>query len=229
LKPGQIVAADYYAVTPLPHLKQVGMCMTDPGVFHWLGKNAHQVRRVAPPESDILLAYDEIRHANSCFSCRAKNMTAGELLAWNFDETFGIYHQALPDSAFWVWSDMFDPFHNARDSFFLVEGTLAGSWKGLPPEVSILNWNLEKLKDSLTWFSGLNPQQPIAHQQLIAGFYDRANAAAEARREAAEAAGIPGVRGLMYTTWSDDYSKLQDFAAAARAAWPDYLKSLPSK
>ena len=229
LKPGQIVAADYYAVTPLPHEKQVGMCMTDPGVFRWLGKNAHQVRKVTPPESGILLAYDEIRHANSCFSCRAKNMTAGELLAWNFAETFGIYHQALPDSSFWVWSDMFDPNHNARDNFFQVEGTLAGSWKGLPPEVSILNWNLDKLKDSLTWFSGLNPEQPVAHQQMIAGYYDKSDAAAEARREAAEAAGIPGVRGLMYTTWNDDYSKLQDFADAARAAWPDYLKSVPNK
>jgi hypothetical protein len=229
LKPGQIVAADYYAAAPLANDNQMAMCLTNAGVFQWLSKNAEEVRKVAPPETGILLAYDELRQANSCLSCRAKNMTAGELLGWNFAETFGIYHQALPDSSFLVWNDMFDPYHNAHDNFFQVEGNLAGSWKGLPREVGILNWNLEKLKDSLTWFSGLDPQQPVRHEQVIAGFYDLPNAAAEARHEVSAAAGIPGIRGMMYTTWKDDYSKLKDFADAARAAWPDYLKSLPTK
>lgn len=229
LKPGDMVAVDFYAVTPYAAENQVGMCMTDAGVFHWLAKNAQQVHKILPAESSILLAYDEIRHANSCASCRARNMTPGELLAWNFAETFGIYHQALPDSSFWVWNDMFDPFHNAHDHIDFVEGSFAGSWKGLPPEVGILNWNLPKLKESLTFFSGLNPDQPVAHPQMIAGFYDAPDAAAAARSEASAAAGIPGVRGLMYTTWVDDYSKLKVFADAARDAWPDYLKSVPTK
>ena len=156
-------------------------------------------------------------------------MTPGELLAWNFNKTYSIYRNELPRSEFWVWSDMFDPFHNAHDNVYYVEGTLAGSWKGLPPEVSIMNWNLEKLRESLTWFSGLNPEQPVAHQQMIAGYYGRPDAAAEARSEVAAALGIPGVRGLMYTTWDEDYSKLQVYADAARAAWPDYVKSVAKK
>jgi hypothetical protein len=184
---------------------------------------------VLPEESSLLLFYDEIRHANTCASCRAKNMTAGELLAWNFGKTYGIYRDALPGTSFWVWSDMFDPYHNAHDNVAYVRGTLAGSWKGLPPEVSILNWNLDHLKDSLTWFSGLNPKQPVAHQQIIAGFYDRADAAAEARKEVAEALGIPGIRGMMYTSWNGDYAKMQAFAEAARAAWPDYVKSVAKR
>jgi hypothetical protein len=228
LKPGQIVAADYYAVNPIPGQNQVAMCMTDPGVFKWLSKNAESVRKITPAESGVLLEYDEILQANSCASCRAKNMTAGELLAWNFAETFGIYRQTLPDSPIWVWNDMFDPYHNAHDHVMLVEGSFAGSWKGLPPEVGILNWNLDALKTSLAWFSGLNPDQPVPHPQIIAGFYDRGDGATEARREVAEAAGVPNVRGLMYTTWNDDYSKLKAFADAARAAWPDYLKSVPA-
>jgi hypothetical protein len=229
LKPGQIVAADYYAVTPLTNGNQVGMCMTEPGVYKWLSKNAHELRQVMRRGSDVLLYYDEIRHANSCFSCRAKNMTAGELLAWNFGKTYDIYHEALPHSSFWVWSDMFDPYHNAHGNVMYVEGNLAGSWKGLPPEVSILNWNHDKLKESLTWFSGLNPQQPIPHQQIVAGYYGAADAAGAARSDLAAAMGIPGIRGLMYTTWDQEYAKLQVYADAARAAWPDYVKSVPKK
>ena len=229
LKPRQIVAADYYAVTPLANYYQASLCMTEPGVFRWLTGNAREIKKVAPPETGILLAYDELRQANSCASCRAKNMTAGELLAWNFAETFGIYHQALPDSTFWVWNDMFDPFHNAHNHYYFVEGDLAGSWKGLPAEVSILNWAFEKPKESLNWFSGKNSEQPVAHQQIIAGFYDRGDAGVQARVEIGNAMGIPGIRGLMYTTWVDDYSKLKVYADAARAAWPEYLKSVAAE
>ena len=31
----------------------------------------------------------------------------------------------------YIWSDMFDPGHNAHDHFYEVEGTIAGSWIGL--------------------------------------------------------------------------------------------------
>ena len=93
-----------------------------------------------------------------------------------------------------------------------------------------MNWNLDKLKESLTWFSGLNPEQPVAHHQIIAGFYDKA--ATQQPKPATkwlQALVYPGVRGLMYTTWNDDYSKIKAFADAARAAWPDYLKTVPAK
>jgi hypothetical protein len=92
-----------------------------------------------------------------------------------------------------------------------------------------MNWNLDQLKPSLTWFSGLDPKQPVAHRQMIAGFYDKGNGTAEATKELKEAAGIPGVIGMMYTTYADDYSQLQNFAAGAKAGWPGYLASLKNK
>jgi hypothetical protein len=109
-----------------------------------------------------------------------------------------------------------------------VEGNLAGSWKGVPSEVSIMNWNLDHLHDSLKWFSGLNSDQPVPHQQIIAGFYDRQNGGAEAKTEVTAALGIPGIRGLMYTTWNNNYTQMESFAEGARAAWPDYVKSVPA-
>jgi hypothetical protein len=229
LKPGQIVAADYYAATPLPHETQMGMCLTEPGVYQWLAKNAHEMKKVLPAESNLMFGYDEMRQANSCLSCRSKNLSPGELLAWSLGKTHGIYRNTLPGTSFWIWSDMFDPNHNAHNNYYYAEGDFAGSWKGVPPDISVLNWNLDHLKQSLTWFSGLNPDQPIPHRQIIAGFYERPDAAGEARRELREAAGIPGIRGLMYTTWIDDYSKLQTYADAVRAAWPDYVASLPKE
>jgi hypothetical protein len=85
---------------------------------------------------------------------------------------------------------------------------------------------MDNLRASLTWFSGLDPKQNVAHPQMIAGFYDRGNGGAEATRELKEAAGIPGIVGMMYTTYNNDYSQLQNFAAAAKAGWPGYIASL---
>ena len=98
----------------------------------------------------------------------------------------------------------------------------------LPSNVIMMNWNLGNLTESLTWFSGQNPNQPVPHQQVIAGYYDSGDGASAAHAEVTQASGIPGVLGLMYTSWGDDYSQLKNFADAALAAWPAYLNSLPA-
>jgi len=127
-----------------------------------------------------------------------------------------------------VWGDMFDPNMNAVDNYYLVEGDLTGSWTGLPADVIPMNWNLGALHASAAWFAGQNSQQPVAHQQVIAGYYDSGNGGAAATTELAQVSGIPGVLGLMYTTWRDDYSQLGTFASAARAGWGAYQASLPA-
>ena len=225
LLPGQTVALDYYAAFPLPKDQQLSMCLTTPAVFDWLEKNARACRAVLPARSAVLLGYDELRQANSCGSCREKKMTAGELLAWNVQRVVKLYQRTMPGAPLYIWSDMFDPSHNAHDHYYYVEGDLAGSWKGLPDGVTILNWNHPKLKQSLAWFAGNDGAQPKHHEQIIAGYYDsgRGESASDDFRTAS---GIPGIRGIMYVTWRDDYSQMKSFAAAARRGWAEYLRSL---
>jgi hypothetical protein len=174
-----------------------------------------------------MMQYDEIRQMNSCAECRAKNMSAGQLLAWNVGQAIHTFQSIFgQEVSLYTWSDMFDPYHNAVKNYFYVEGDLAGSWKGLPAGVTVMNWNLDNLRNSLTWFSGADSHQPVKHDQIIAGFYDRGDAAAQATVDLQQARGIPGVKGMMYTTWVDDYTQLDKFAQAARAAWPAYLASV---
>lgn len=220
---GQHVAADFYAVFPIPGLVQVAMCLTERGVLDWQQRNAQAIRQVLPPGPGILMQYDEIRQMNSCASCRAKRMSAADLLDWSVAHSIQTYNSVFSGARLYVWSDMFDPYHNARKHYYYVEGNLTGSSKGLPASVTIINWNLDHLPESLAWFAGQDRRQPIAHPQIIAGYYDKGDGALAARTELAQAAGIRGVSGLMYTTWSDDYSQLERFAAAARSAWPSYL------
>ena len=226
LRPGQTVAMDYYAVQLVSAVGDVGMCLTESGAQNWLQHNVQSVVGNMPGGVNYLLSYDEMRHMNSCASCKAKNMTAGQLLAWHFGNTVSLVGSYAPSASLYVWNDMFDPYHNAVDNYYFVEGDIAGSWAGIPAGVTILNWNLGNLRNSLSWFAGLNSQQPVPHRQIIAGYYDSGDGAAAATQELQQAAGIPGVAGLMYTTWQPDYSQLQAFAQAAKSNWPSYLASV---
>ncbi len=226
LQAGQTVAMDYYAVQPATSVGDVGMCLTETATQNWLQQNAGNVVANLPGGIDYLLSYDEMRHMDSCSSCKAKNMTPGQLLAWHVANTVSLYSSLAPSAKLYVWNDMFDPFANAVNNYYFVEGNIAGSWTGVPANVTIMNWNPYNLANSLNWFSGLNSQQPIPHQQIIAGYYDSGNGTASATQELQQAAGVPGVTGLMYTTWEDDYSQLQPFAAAAKSNWTAYLASL---
>lgn len=225
LQPGQVVALDYYAAQPV-HDHQLGLCLTDPGAQRWVIDNARKVTSAVPASTGYFLGYDEMRQMNSCASCRAKKLSAGQLLAWHAGETIQLYGSLQPDAPIYVWSDMFDPYANAHDDYELVEGDLAGSWRGLPAGVTIMNWNLEHLRDSLRWFAGQDSRQPVAHRQIIAGYYDNHEGANAATVELLQAHGVPGIVGLMYTTWMDDNSQLQAFAAAAKNSWAGYRNSL---
>jgi len=227
LRPGQIVAMDYYAVVPI-YASQVGMCLTDPDVLNYLQANATALSTLFPAGTPYSLGYDEMRHMNSCAFCKAKNMTAGQLLAWSVQQSVSTFQDVSPNSPLYFWSDMFDPNMNAHDNYYLAEGNFADSWLGLPSNATILNWNLGNLATSLKFFAGKTPKQTRQFRQIIAGFYDPGdnNGANAAKREIQQAMGIPGVAGMYYTTWVDNYSQLASFAAAAKAAWPAYVASV---
>jgi hypothetical protein len=99
---------------------------------------------------------------------------------------------------------MFDPHHNARDSYYLARGSLQGSWEGLPKEVCIMNWNGQHAAESLRFFSDRG------HPQIIAGYYD--GPLENTRQWLRKAKGISGILGVMFTTWHSNYSELENFA-----------------
>lgn len=222
LKPGQIVAMNYYAIQPV--YGGAGVSLTDPSALAWRQSAATAAASVFSSANGYFLNYDEMRHMNSTPSAKAMSMTPAQLLDWHFNGTYQLYRSLNPNATIYTWSDMFDPNHNAVNNYFLVEGDLTGSWTGIPSDVVMMNWNLNNLKTSATWFA----TAPYAHRQIIAGYYDSGNGGASATAEIAAVSGIPNIQGLMYTTWVDDYSQIASFASAARTNWPAYVASLPT-
>jgi hypothetical protein len=218
IREGQQVSADYYAIAPISGEGR-GVCLTDNGVQRWAAANAHKVATFLTERSPLFLQHDEMRHMNSCESCKRMHMTPGQLLAWSLHGLIA----CLPARPLYIWSDMFDPWHNSRPHFYYVEGDLRGSWEGLPASVTVMNWNGARRRASLAWFARRG------NAQVIAGYYDPQDhdGARAARKELFEANGIRGVRGLMYTTWGDDYSQLENYAKGAQAQWAEYLSARP--
>ncbi len=185
---------------------QVVCCLGHPKVFQILEDQVRRVERLFAPKT-YFLSHDEIRLANWCESCHQEGRSAGALLAANVRQCAAIVRKVNPHAGLCVWSDMFDPHHNAKKDFYLVNGDLTGSWEGLPKDIVIANWNHGHAEESLAFFG------KRGHDQVLAGFYD-----SDPRQIAAwlnQGKGLSATPGVMYTTWQDDFSKLEDFAQAA--------------
>jgi len=138
------------------------------------------------------------------------NMTAGQLLAWNVHKAAAIIREIRPDASIWVWNDMFDPMHNAIDHYFAVNGTLAGSWKGLDKDVGIVNWHGGLMGKNCQFFADLGLKQ------ILSGYYDSDENGDAIRQWMDNTKSIPGVEGAMYTTWEAKYGAM---ALWAQKAW----------
>jgi len=209
IRHGQTVLLSYYH-TAVIHHGQVACCMADPKVYEILRWQIEQVHKNLAPDG-YFMQHDEIRVQGWDRSCAKTGMTPGALLAENVKKCTAIIRRQDPGRPIYVWSDMFDPHHNARRTgkYYLVkgDGPWYGSWRGLDKDVIVVNWNSRpgSRLDSLRHFANLG------HKQILAGYYDGPVDAIggwlkDARR-------VSGVDGVMYTTWQRRYDDLEEFAA----------------
>lgn len=204
LKEGQRVLASYsHAMTVLGYANFA--CWNEPKMWQILTRNLHAVHDVLQPDG-YMMTHDEIRHMGWDESCRKTGKSCGVMLAENVKRCTELIRREDPGKPIYVWSDMFDPNHNAsaEGTYYLVRGTapFQGSWKGLDRDVIIMNWSAQE--KTLAWFAGRG------HRQILCGFYD---APPEKMADWLHlAVKYPGVKGVMYTTWANDYSQLARYA-----------------
>jgi len=207
LKEGQRALLSYY-YPPKIYRWQVNACMAEPKLYELFKREAELVKNLQP--DGYFMLHDEIRCQGWDESCADMKMTPGQILAYNVKRCAGIITSLDPGKPIYVWSDMFDPYHNAKKTgrYYLVkgDGPWAGSWEGLPKEVTVVTWHgfEENRLESLKFFADRG------HKQILAGYYD--DDPAKIRPWLAEAAKVQGVVGAMYTTWQDKYSDLEKFA-----------------
>jgi hypothetical protein len=203
LPEGTVLSASWHHAA-IVYEKQVTCCLSDSAVYELLADEARRVR-AAFGDGGRMMMHDEIRVVNQDALCHDRGRTPGQLLADHARRCVAL----LPGSTVHVWSDMFDPYHNAVRDRDLVNGDLSGAWEGLDPKVVIVNWNAARRDESLRFFAARG------HRQLIAAYYD--GEPEDVRRWLDSARGVEGVEGVMYTTWRGHFDDLEAFARACRA------------
>jgi hypothetical protein len=209
IAPGQRLRVSFYHAITTDSGK-TALCPSEPQSRDLLESEMSRIAALLHPPG-FFLAHDEIRVMNHCGACRARNTTAGAILAENVRTCESLAQQFSATgrrAPVFVWSDMFDPSHNAVPSYYLARGTLANSWQGLNKSTVIVNWNSGHAAQSLAFFKGLG------FPQILAGYYDGDPASIRGWLATAKSLSVP-VEGVMYTTWSSNYTHLEAFAAAA--------------
>lgn len=184
------------------HDDQACLCPSEPRSMALIKDQIERVNQLWEPPG-FMMSHDEIRVWNQCAACRARNLSAGQLLADNVKACTRLIREVNPRARIYVWSDMFDPNHNARNDYYLARGDFAGAWEGLDKEVTIVPWYFEKRTESLAFFASRG------HRQVIAGYYDSDPSGVV---EWLKAAGPhEGVEAVMYTTWQYNYRDMETF------------------
>jgi hypothetical protein len=187
---------------------QPSCCLTDDDVYDIWRSTMTKLNELIHP-AKIFISVDEMRVANWCELCRSKGETPGQLLADATQRIDQIAHEVNPDWKLMTWSDMYDPNHNAHDDYYLVNGTLANSWDGLPVDWDIANW-YNNQESTLAFFSDRG------NRQILCGYYDETGPDFSIYQWLDTSKPYPGVYACMYTTWWKGYADL--------AAWAQVVK-----
>ncbi|HWH68013.1 MAG TPA: hypothetical protein VNT26_01400, partial [Candidatus Sulfotelmatobacter sp.] len=187
---------------------QVTACMGEPAVYEIFDHEAKLLAERLHPKR-VLLNMDEIRMGGTCRACGGRNM--GELLGECVTKQTQILRRHLPNAQVYVWSDMFDPTHNAHGNYYLVNGDFTGSWEHVPKDVVMALWSGEPRERSLRFF------EAQGFPMLVACYYD-ADDLNQVKAWLQLARQRPAVRGFMYTPWEKKYSLLPDFGELLKQA-----------
>jgi hypothetical protein len=209
IKEGQRLLVSYFHTAKIYNDQAV--CSTqDPRILEIM---EDQMMRVAKawPTSGYMMSYDEIRIGGWEVQPEGENLTCGQILARHTATAVEYIRKYAPEARIHVWSDMYDPTHNARPFsrgnryYYLCDGNWDGAWDGLPKDVVMINWNgTENAAESLKWFAGRG------HKQVIAGYYD-GDPKENLDMWMKASAGVSNVIGMMYTTWTPRYEKMPEF------------------
>ncbi len=199
---GQRLRVSYYHGLAI-NRGQVTACMSEPEVYEYWQRQARLLHeRLAP--NKYLLSMDEIRAGGACRACKERGLTMAQILGDCVTRQVEIIRSVNPDAEILIWSDMFDPNHNAHDDYYLVDGDFTGSWNYIPEDLTIVCWYYDKRVESLGFFSSLG-------FRTLAGAYYDGDTLENPRGWLEVLDRTPGAMGIMYTTWRNKYELLAPF------------------
>ncbi len=205
IKEGERLRVSFYNNYPI-YNGQTPACISEPRYYDICRQVAVLLDGLIKPKK-YFLSLDELRMCGSCETCKARGASVAQLAGECVARQRDIIKAINPEAEIFVWSDMFDPHHNAPGSynkgkyFYHVDGTFEGSWNYLPKDVIPVCWYSEVCDKSLAHFSG----QGFRTLGSSSGNLDTA------RKWLKSLDATPNAMGIMYTTWNENFDILSQF------------------
>lgn len=200
IRDGQRLRVSWYHPAVI-YESQVTVCMGEPALYEIYEHEAKLLWERLKFRK-VILSMDEVRMGGTCRACEGRDMA--RLLGECVTKQIQIVRRLNPRVQVYVWSDMFDPHHNAHANYYLVQGDFTGSWKHIPKDTIIAVWGGAPRAQSLKHFA------EQGFRTLIACYYDAPNLD-EVKGWQSLAKETKGVTGFMYTTWERKYDLLGAF------------------
>lgn len=195
-----------------------------------------------------IMKHSEWRLANWDPACAStyEMSSAAEYMGGVSRMTADILREAAgnPDIEPYVLNDNYDPYHNGKTNYYLVNGSPFGAWNFLDPKSIIINWNVHHHLASALFYAGLdsvytalhnkrNPLNPkpvykinVPLRQIISvneGYVTPWLATLDS----AEEMGLPSdaIPGIKFETWTNNWAGLESMAEECKAAgrWAEGL------
>lgn len=200
IRDGQRLRVSWYHPMVI-YESQVTVCMAEPTLYDIYEHEAKLLWEHLR-FNKVILSMDEVRMGGTCAACEGKEMA--KLLGECVTKQAQILRKINPKVQVYVWSDMFDPNHNAHANYYLVQGDFTGSWKHIPKDTIIAVWGGSPRPESLNFFAR------EGFRTLVACYYDAPNLD-EVKGWHELAQKTKGVTGFMYTTWERKYELVGAF------------------
>jgi hypothetical protein len=199
---GDRLRVDYFHGTTI-YRDQVPLDMSEPAVYEiWQHQIPLLQKHLAPKK--YFLSMDEVRVGGFCEACKRRHLPMNQILGDCLTRQYRMIRAANPQAQVYVWSDMFDPNHNAREKYYLIDGSFLETWKYIPKDLVIACWYYEKRDQSLPFFSKLG-------YRTLAGAYYDADDLENPKGWLESLDRTPSAEGIMYTTWENKYDLLAAF------------------
>ena len=184
---------------------QTPICMSEPKVYEIWKKQAELYQRVFGTDK-YFLNTDELRVAASCKACQDRGLSAPRILGETVNWQVKTIREVNPRAELFIWSDMFDPNHNAdeREYYYLVDEDWHEAWKYIPRDLTMVCWHGRRAAESLAHFDSLG-------YKTLAGAYYDADDLDNVKNWLNALDEASGSVGIMYTTWLNKYELLGPF------------------
>jgi hypothetical protein len=202
IRTGDRLRVDYYHGTTI-YREQTTIDMSEPAVYEVWQRQIPLIEKYLAPKK-YFLSMDEVRVGGFCEVCQRRHLSMAQIFGDCVTRQYKMIRAANPRAEVYVWSDMFDPNHNAVEKYYLIDGSFHGTWEHIPKDLVIACWYYEKRELSLDFFSKLG------YRTLGAAYYD-ADDLENPKGWMESLDRTRGAAGIMYTTWENKYQLLPAF------------------